>query len=132
MFYVGIVRPAEPAAGVYENENDVDDQNAQDGMLKPIDSPKQTPDDADEKSYPFFTADEPESREDKGRSYPIHAITPLLLYFAVPSCLRRRGCLLDSQSSGGSWGGAWAVGVGPTGEPARNLQLSIVIILYKC
>jgi hypothetical protein len=24
-----------------------------------------------------------------------------------------------SQSSGGLWGGAWAVGIGPTGEPAR-------------
>lgn len=61
MFSVGLIRPVEPAAGVYEDEKDVDDQNAQEGMPQPMDNPKQTPDDADEKSYPFFTADEPES-----------------------------------------------------------------------
>ncbi len=101
MLSIGIVSPAEPAAGVYEDENNVDDQNAQDGMLQPIDNPKQAAEDAEEKSNPFFAADEPEAREDKGCSTPVHAITPLLL-FSPRRCISGGGdAFLESQSSGG-------------------------------
>lgn len=34
---------------------------------------------------------------------------------------------MDSQSSGGAWGGAWAVGTGPTGEPARYFCFNLIV-----
>ena len=72
--------PEKPATRVYENENDVDDCDAGNTCPQAEYSPQHAADDAKEKSYAFFAADEPEAREDKGCSAPVHAITPLLLF----------------------------------------------------
>ncbi len=72
--------PKKPATRVYENENGVDDCDAGNACPQAKDGPQHAAEDAKEKANAFFAADEPEAREDKGCSAPVHAITPLLLF----------------------------------------------------
>ncbi len=72
--------PKKPATRVNENENDVDDCDAGNACPQAKDGPQHAAEDAKEKANAFFAADEPEAREDKGCSAPVHAITPLLLF----------------------------------------------------
>jgi len=72
--------PKIPATRVNENENDVDDCDAGNACPQAKDGPQHAAEDAKEKANAFFAADEPEAREDKGCSAPVHAITPLLLF----------------------------------------------------
>lgn len=73
--------PEKPATRVNENENDVDDCDAGNAFMQAKNCPKNAADDAQDKSCPFFTADEPEAYKDKGGSAPVHVITPFLLHF---------------------------------------------------
>ena len=71
--------PEKPATRINEYENNVDDCDAGNTCPQAKDSPQHAADDAKKESYSFFAADEPEARENKGCSAPVHAITPLLL-----------------------------------------------------
>ena len=85
--------PEKPATRINENEDDVDDCDAGNAFPKAEKGPQYAADYAQDKPDSFFAADEPKAGQDKGCSAPVHAITPFLLLFAVPSCFRRRGCL---------------------------------------
>ncbi len=72
--------PKKPATRVNENENNVYDCDAGNACPQAKDSPHHAAKGTKEKANAFFAADEPEAREDKGCSAPVHAITPLLLF----------------------------------------------------
>jgi len=112
--------PEKPATRINENEDDVDDCDAGNAFSHAEYGPEYAADNTEEKSDSFFAADEPEAGYDKGSSAPVHVITPFQSFSPTRRVSGGGDAFLDSQSSGGFWGGAWTVGIGPTGEPARN------------
>lgn len=101
--------PEKPATRINENENDVDDCDAGNTCPQAKDSPQHAANDAKEKSDTFFAADEPEAREDKGCSAPVHAITPFQLLF-------RRG-VVSPEAGMPSWFHNRPAGFGVVHEP---------------